>query len=175
MTNSTGNANQSNSMRVNGFTSRDISLHRPTSGISGDRHRRVLGKIFRWARQRRRRGLVLGWGLLASAVLSGQSPSGAPAAPNPISTDRPAFTNSSVVVPAGRLQLENGFWETSSLGQRSSDFPETLVRFGLCAKTELRFTAPEYEQNFKTGTGFGSGPAAWACLVGSTVFHFVRT
>jgi hypothetical protein len=34
-----------------------------------------------------------------------------------IATDRPAVTNSSVVVPAGSLQVENGFLETSSPGQ----------------------------------------------------------
>jgi hypothetical protein len=75
----------------------------------------------------------------------------------PINTDRPAFTDSSVVVPKASLQIENGFLETSTLGQQSFDFPETLFRFGVSDKMELRFTAPDYDQNFYTGTVFGSG------------------
>ncbi len=77
----------------------------------------------------------------------------------PIVTDRPAVTNSSVVVPAGSLQGENGFLETSSAGQSVVDAPESLVRFGVAKKTELRFTMPDYFYNLNTGggpaTGFG--------------------
>jgi hypothetical protein len=46
--------------------------------------------------------------------------------PAPINTDRPAFTDSSVIVPKVSLQIENGFLETTTLGQQSFDFPETL-------------------------------------------------
>ena len=62
-------------------------------------------------------------------------------AQTPIATDRPQITNSSVVVPCGSLQFENGFQETSNAGQRSFDLPETAVRFGIAGKTELRFAA----------------------------------
>jgi hypothetical protein len=55
------------------------------------------------------------------------------------------------------LLFENGFTETGNQGQRSFDFPETLVRFGLTSSTELRFTAPDYFQNFNGANGFGSG------------------
>jgi hypothetical protein len=78
-----------------------------------------------------------------------------------IATDRPAVTDSSTVVPKDDLLFENGFTETGNHGQRSFDFPETLVRFGLTSRTELRFTAPDYFQNFNGGDGFGSG---WADL-----------
>ena len=44
---------------------------------------------------------------------------------SPIATDRPQITSSSVVVPCGSLQLENGFQETGNGGQQSFDFPET--------------------------------------------------
>jgi hypothetical protein len=64
--------------------------------------------------------------------------------PPPIATDRPAVTDSSVVVPPGSLQGENGFTETVSQGQRSVDGPETLLRFGVASKTELRLTAPNH-------------------------------
>ena len=36
---------------------------------------------------------------------------------------------------------------TSSGGRRSPDFPETSARFGIDAKTELRFSVPNYFQN----------------------------
>jgi len=86
-----------------------------------------------------------------------QPPDAADTPPPVINTDRPAITDSSTVVPSGYLLFENGFTETASQGQRSFDFPETLFRFGLTSKTELRFTAPDYFQNFNTGSGFGSG------------------
>jgi hypothetical protein len=74
-----------------------------------------------------------------------------------INTDRPAITDSSMVVPAGDLLFENGFTETSAGGERSFDFPETLIRFGLTSHTELRITPPDYFENFNNASGFGSG------------------
>jgi len=74
--------------------------------------------------------------------------------PSPIATDRPAITNSSVVVPTGSLQMENGVQTTTAAGQRTIDGPQSLVVFGLTDATELRFTVPDY--NFAAyGTGFG--------------------
>jgi len=79
----------------------------------------------------------------------------------PIATDRPAVTNSSVVVPPGSLQVENGFLETSSRGQSVVDGPESLVRFGIAKRTELRFTVPDYFHNLNTGGGSGFGDFAF--------------
>jgi hypothetical protein len=79
-------------------------------------------------------------------------------APGPISTDRPAVTDSSVVVPMGSFQAENGFQETRSQRQSVYDAPETLLRFGLAQKTELRFNVPDYFDNSTVGSaasGFG--------------------
>jgi hypothetical protein len=79
-------------------------------------------------------------------------------APGPIATDRPAVTDSSVAVPAGSFQAENGFLETRSQGQSVFDIPETLVRVGLASKTEVRFTVPDYFDNLTIGgsaSGFG--------------------
>ena len=78
-------------------------------------------------------------------------------AQSPIATDRPQITNSSVVVPCGSLQFENGFQVTGTGGQRSLDFPETSVRFGISAKTELRFSAPNYLLNDASASG-ANGP-----------------
>ncbi|MFZ0861480.1 MAG: transporter [Candidatus Sulfotelmatobacter sp.] len=79
----------------------------------------------------------------------------------PIATDRPAVTNSSVVLPAGSLQMENGFLETSSQGQSVLDGPESLVRFGVAKRTELRFTVPDYFHNLSAAGGSGFGDFAF--------------
>jgi hypothetical protein len=78
-------------------------------------------------------------------------------AQSPIATDRPQITSSSIVVPCGSLQFENGFQETSNGGQRTFDLPETAVRFGIAKRTELRFTVPDYLFNDDTGSGFANG------------------
>jgi len=61
-----------------------------------------------------------------------------------IATDRPSVANSSVVVPRGYLQAENGFLITSAQGESVADFPETSLRFGLLDQTELRLALPDY-------------------------------
>jgi hypothetical protein len=75
-----------------------------------------------------------------------------------ISTDRPAVANSSVVVPQGGFQMENGFLFTDA-GQNVVDFPESNLRYGLLHKTELRFSAPDYFDLVSSGApafvGFG--------------------
>jgi hypothetical protein len=84
--------------------------------------------------------------LAGVALLKGQ--------PSPIVTDRPAITDSSVVVPSGSLQVENGVQITTAMGRRNFDGSESLVVFGLTDATELRFTVPDY--NYSTlASGFG--------------------
>ena len=94
---------------------------------------------------------------LAQAQLQGQDPAATADTSPTIVTDRPSFTNSSIVVPSGSLQLENGFLETYNQGQNVVDGPETLLRFGIATKTELRFTVPDYLYNTSSGGGPGSG------------------
>lgn len=81
------------------------------------------------------------------------------APPAPIATDRPAVTDSSVVVPLGTLQAENGLAETVSQGQRTLDGPETWLRFGVASQTELRLIVPDYfgaaDASSGTSSGFG--------------------
>src|SRR5277367_3607308 len=74
-----------------------------------------------------------------------------------IATDRPQVTSSSIVVPCGSLQFENGFQETGNGGQKTFDLPETAVRFGIPHKAELRLTVPDYFQNDDTASGFTNG------------------
>jgi hypothetical protein len=78
-------------------------------------------------------------------------------AQSPLATDRPQITSSSIVVPCGSLQFENGFLETANGGQWTFDIPETSVRFGVASKTELRFTTPNYFYNDDTASGFTNG------------------
>jgi hypothetical protein len=85
---------------------------------------------------------------LVAAMASGQTA-------GPISTDRPAVTDSSVVVPAGSLQMESGFAQTSSKGQDTLDAPETLLRFGVISNMELRLTVPDYFGQIGLSSGFG--------------------
>jgi hypothetical protein len=101
-------------------------------------------------------GLLLPFvaGVLA---LEAQKPPCGADAQSTIATDRPQVTSSSIVVPCGSLQFENGFQETSNGGQRGYDFPETSVRFGILRRTELRLTTPNYFQNDDTASGFVNG------------------
>ena len=48
-----------------------------------------------------------------------------------IVTDRPDVTESSIVVPKGSLQIENGTMWTSNHGSQTFDLSESLIRFGL--------------------------------------------
>src|SRR5579863_10450167 len=74
-----------------------------------------------------------------------------------IATDRPQITNSSIVVPCGSLQFENGFEQIGSAGHEGFDLPETSIRFGITNKTELRFAPPNYLYNDDTGSAFANG------------------
>ena len=74
-----------------------------------------------------------------------------------IATDRPQITSSSIVIPCGSLQFENGFAATANGGQQTYDFPETSVRFGITNRTELRFQVPNYLHNDDTASGFVNG------------------
>jgi hypothetical protein len=82
--------------------------------------------------------------LLCAARLVSQTEAQIGDAEPTISTDRPSVANSSVVVPRGYLQAENGFLITSAGGQSVADFPETSLRFGLLDKTELRVAIPDF-------------------------------
>ena len=61
-----------------------------------------------------------------------------------IVTDRPDVTESSIVVPAGSLQIENGITWTSDRRFQTFDLPESLMRFGLATRTEFRIAVPNY-------------------------------
>jgi len=91
--------------------------------------------------------------------------------PSPIATDRPAVTNSSVVVPSGSVQVENGVQITTAVGQRTFDGPESLVAFGLTDSTELRFTVPDYNYS-ALASGFGDLALGLKQQIGHTASGF---
>lgn len=100
---------------------------------------------------------VLACLLAGPAQLRGQAPAAPDNSPTPIVTDRPTVTNSSVVVPDGSFQAENGFLYTDQHGQGIADAPETLIRFGVAKKTELRLYVPDYYYDVTAGGGPASG------------------
>jgi len=74
-----------------------------------------------------------------------------------IATDRPAVSSSSVAVPLGGLQIENGMLGTDQQGNWVLDLPESVIRYGLLGKTELRLYVPDYYHNFAPGGAASSG------------------
>ena len=79
------------------------------------------------------------------------------AANSEIVTDRPDVTESSIVVPKGTFQMENGLTWTTDHGFQTFDLSESLMRFGVSARTEIRLVVPNYlgEITGPDPTGFG--------------------
>ena len=90
-----------------------------------------------------------------SAICNAQSP---PTVADPeIVTDRPDVTESSIVVPIRSVQIENGATWTTDHGAQTFNLSESLIRFGVSTRTEIRLVIPEYFGGI-TGpdpTGFG--------------------
>ena len=105
--------------------------------------------------------LLLSTFLFALSTLCTFAQTPAPVPPEsqePIVTDRPDFTEAAVVVPRRRLQMENGFTQTFGRGYRSFGLTETLLRYGLTDRLELRLALPSNMMQRQTGTstsGFG--------------------
>jgi hypothetical protein len=59
-----------------------------------------------------------------------------------IVTDRPDVTEASTVVPRDSLQIENGFTQSNDHGVGTFDFSESLARYGLTDRTEVRIGVP---------------------------------
>jgi hypothetical protein len=100
--------------------------------------------------------LYAGAGIAASAAAQTRPRCGSGAG-DAISTDRPQVTNSSIVVPCGSLQFENGFLVTGNSGKQGFDLPETSLRIGVAGKTELRLGIPDFYYKDDTGTAFPTG------------------
>lgn len=82
---------------------------------------------------------------------------------DPIATDRPDFTESNQVVSVRQIQMEFGITYTYS-GDRQVNLPETLVRYGIADRLELRLETPQYFWNINGSAEGYSGPAVGAKL-----------
>ncbi len=67
-----------------------------------------------------------------------------PTATDEIATDRPDVTNSSLVVPTGSLQMENGLDWTVRGGSNALDATNTRLRLGVAHCTEFLIDIPNY-------------------------------
>jgi hypothetical protein len=76
-----------------------------------------------------------------------------------ISTERPTVGVSPDLIPASSLQIENGVGLSQQRGQYVADLPESLVRFGLTNRLEVRFLTSDalYQSSHPAGSdGFES-------------------
>jgi hypothetical protein len=78
------------------------------------------------------------------ALLCGPLPAAGQAPDGPLVTDRPDFTESSVAVPAGRLQLEGGATRSEEGGEGVLELGEWLLRIGARPGWEVRVQAPTW-------------------------------
>jgi len=67
-----------------------------------------------------------------------------------IATDRPDVTNSSVVVPAGSLQIENGINFSARNGYQVIDGTNTRLRVGIANCLEVLADTPTYFANVRS-------------------------
>jgi hypothetical protein len=101
-----------------------------------------------------------------------------------IATDRPDVTNSSLVVPSGSVQVENGVNWTTRQGGTSIDGSNTRLRFGVASCTELLLDLPNYfhavrgpawagfsdlSPAIKRQLGHSPGDIEWSATVGLTL------
>ncbi len=83
-----------------------------------------------------------------------------PTTKDEISTDRPDVTNSSVVVPAGSLQIENGINSSARDGSRFVDGTNTRLRAGIANCLEFLVDVPTYFANVRGPEGSGFSDVA---------------
>jgi hypothetical protein len=73
----------------------------------------------------------------------------------PIVTDRPDTTNSSIVVPAGSLQSENGVNISRRDGAQIFDGTNSRLRLGIASCLEVLVDVPTYVTPFRGSTASG--------------------
>src|ERR1700686_4091322 len=88
------------------------------------------------------------WAFAALGVLPAQA-EGCPTAKDEIATDRPDVTNSSLVVPTGSLQNENGINFNARDGGRTIDGTNSRWRLGIAPCLELLVDLPTYFANVR--------------------------
>jgi len=83
-----------------------------------------------------------------------------PSAKDEIATDRPDVTNSSLVVPAGSLQIENGVNFSTRAGDRFVDGTNTRLRAGIANCLEFLVDTPTYFANVRSSEKSGFSDVA---------------
>ncbi len=83
-------------------------------------------------------------GAFASGVADAWAAQDCPTNAAEIATDRPDVTNSSLVVPRGSLQVENGINGTARRGSNAIDGTNTRLRLGVAHCTEALLDLPNY-------------------------------
>jgi hypothetical protein len=83
-----------------------------------------------------------------------------PTAKDEIATDRPDVTNSSLVVPVGSFQSENGVNLSARDGSRTIDGTNTRWRLGVAPCLELLLDVPTYFANIRGPGSTGSSDVA---------------
>jgi Putative MetA-pathway of phenol degradation len=85
---------------------------------------------------------------------------GCPTAADEIATDRPDVTNSSIVVPTGSLQSENGVNVSARDGGRTIDGTNSRWRLGVAPCLELLVDVPTYFANVRAPGNSGFSDVA---------------
>ncbi|MGY8709694.1 transporter [Bradyrhizobium sp. 18BD] len=84
-------------------------------------------------------------GFLAAALFAGRAHAGeCPTPQSEIATDRPDVTNSSLVVPTGSIQSENGFNTSGQSAGKGFDGSNSRIRFGVAPCLEVLVDVPSY-------------------------------
>jgi hypothetical protein len=83
-----------------------------------------------------------------------------PGADQPIATDRPDTANSSLVVPVGSLQSENGVDVSSQRGERALTGPNSRLRLGVAPCLEVFLDVPSYMAALRGDAPSGFGDVA---------------
>jgi hypothetical protein len=96
--------------------------------------------------------------LLLSAIPTVVEAGECPLSTSEIATDRPDVTNSSLVVPTGTLQGENGINSTGHGLEKAFDGTNSRLRLGVAPCLELLVDLPNYVWGFRgpTDTGFSN-------------------
>jgi hypothetical protein len=93
-----------------------------------------------------KRATILAMLLVFHSTISAKADS-CPSIKDEIITDRPDVTNSSIVIPGGSLQIENGVNLSARDGDRSIDGTNTRLRFGIANCLEFLVDTPTYFAN----------------------------
>jgi hypothetical protein len=106
-----------------------------------------------------KRAAILAMLLLYHGTLSAKADS-CTSSKDEIITDRPDVTNSSVVIPAGSLQIENGVNLSARDGDRVIDGTNTRLRFGIANCLEFLVDTPTNFANVGNPQNSGFSDAA---------------